>query len=257
MSIKTLEQKRALYCLKCIQRLKLAKEGKFFDLQNPNSQYNLIPDEIDKIREYSYFDGIKKELHKKLVEDLVQDILKENILKNLPSNLNNSKDKIKDKIKKYLENNDDTKNNDDTLDNMIKQKLKIFYKEYIKKPEVQQKSNLPDNYLSDYSSHAKRFPQMIISNGLIPTLAFYKSKGKDRGQIYSDVCEMLEVLEFKLYKDFKDKNKDKNKGNVLLEFLINSDSNNLRLATMEVLALANWLKRIVEFELDLKEGKKI
>jgi CRISPR-associated protein Cmr5 len=98
---------------------------------------------------------------------------------------------------------------------------------------------------------------MIISNGLIPTLAFYKSKGKDRGQIYSDICEMLEVLEFKLYKDFKDKNKDKNKGNLLLEFLVESDSNTLRLATMEALALANWLKRIVEIELDLKEGKKI
>jgi len=238
MSIKTLEQQRAFYCLKCIQRLKLAKEGKFFDLQNPNSQYNLIPNEIDEIREYSYFDGIKKELYKNLKED---------ILKNLPSNLNNSKDQIKDEIKKYLE------NDNNNLDATIKQKLKNFYKEYIKKPEVQQKSNLSDNYLSDYSSHAKRFPQMIISNGLIPTLAFYKSKGKDRGQIYSDICEMLEVLEFKLYKDFKDKNKDKNKGNVLLEFLINSDSNTLRLATMEVLALANWLKRIVEIELKEKE----
>jgi hypothetical protein len=52
MSIKTLEQQRAFYCLKCIQRLKLAKEGKFFDLQNPSSQYTLIPDEIYKIREY-------------------------------------------------------------------------------------------------------------------------------------------------------------------------------------------------------------
>jgi CRISPR-associated protein Cmr5 len=238
MSIKTLEQQRAFYCLKCIQRLKLAKEGKFFDLQNPNSQYNLIPDEIDKIIEYSYFDGIKKELHKNLIED---------ILKNLPSNLKNSKDQIK----KYLE------NSDDTLNNTIKQELNNFYKQYIQKPEVKQKSNLPDDYLSDYSSHAKRFPQMIISNGLIPTLAFYKSKGKAKGQIYSDICEMLEVLEFKLYKDFKDKNKDKNKGNVLLEFLINSDSNTLRLATMEVLALANWFKRIVEFELDLKEGEKI
>jgi len=235
MSIKTLEQQRAFYCLKCIQRLKLAKEGKFFDLQNPNSQYNLIPDEIDKIREYSYFDGIKKELYKNLKED---------ILKNLPSNLKNSKDEIKE----YLENDND-KNDNDKLDATIKQELNNFYKQYIQKPEVKQKSNLSDNYLSDYSSHAKRFPQMVISNGLIPTLAFYKSKGKDRGQIYSDICEMLEVLEFKLYKDFKDKNKDKNKGNVLLEFLINSDSNTLRLATMEVLALANWLKRIVEIEL--------
>ncbi len=238
MSIKTLEQQRAFYCLKCIQRLKLAKEGKFFDLQNPSSQYTLIPDKIDKIREYSYFDGIKKELHKNLIED---------ILKNLPSNLKNSKDQIK----KYLE------NDNDNLDATIKQQLNNFYKKYIEESEVKQKSNLSDNYLSDYSSHAKRFPQMIISNGLIPTLAFYKSKGKAKGQIYSDICEILEVLEFKLYKDFKDKNKDKNKGNVLLEFLINSDSNTLRLATMEVLALANWLKRIVEFELDLKEGEKI
>jgi CRISPR-associated protein Cmr5 len=230
MSIKTLEQQRAFYCLKCIQRLKLAKEGKFFDLQNPSSQYTLIPDEIDKIREYSYFDGIKKELYKNLIED---------ILKNLPSNLKNSKDQIK----KYLE------NDNNKLDDTIKQQLNNFYKKYIEESEVKQKSNLSDNYLSDYSSHAKRFPQMIISNGLIPTLAFYKSKGKDRGQIYSDICEMLEVLEFKLYKNFK----DKNKGNLLLEFLVDSDSNTLRLATMEALALANWLKRIVEIELKEKE----
>ncbi|MEO0151712.1 MAG: type III-B CRISPR module-associated protein Cmr5 [candidate division WOR-3 bacterium] len=105
------------------------------------------------------------------------------------------------------------------------------------------------NYTDDYSSHAKRLPPMIVSNGLIPTLAFYKSKGKDRGQIYQDISEILEALEFKPYCEWKSKNQ--NKG--LLEFLLDIDANTLRLVTMEVLSIANWLKRIVEVELEERE----
>jgi CRISPR-associated protein Cmr5 len=88
---------------------------------------------------------------------------------------------------------------------------------------------------------------MIISNGLIPTLAFYKSKGDDRGQIYTDICEILEVTGFKPYLDWK--NRNSREGSLLLEFLLETDFQTLRLATMEVLAIANWLKRIVEVEI--------
>jgi CRISPR-associated protein Cmr5 len=101
------------------------------------------------------------------------------------------------------------------------------------------------DYTSDYSSHAKKLPQMIISNGLIPTLAFYISKGKDRSQIYADICEILEVINFKPYLDWK----NDNEGNFLLEFLLETDSQTLLLATIEVLEIANWLKRIVEVEI--------
>jgi len=86
---------------------------------------------------------------------------------------------------------------------------------------------------------------MIISNGLIPTLAFYKSKEEDRGQIYTDICEILEVTGFKPYLDWEN-NKE---GSLLLEFLLETDFPTLRIATIEVFAIANWLKRIVEAEI--------
>jgi CRISPR type III-B/RAMP module-associated protein Cmr5 len=55
----------------------------------------------------------------------------------------------------------------------------------------------------------------------------------------------LEVTGFKPYLDWKN-NKE---GSLLLEFLLETDFQTLRLATMEVLAIANWLKRIVEVEI--------
>jgi len=154
---KTIEQERAFYCLKCVERLKLAKNGDWFDLKNFAKPYPLKPDKIDMLWDTKYID-----------------------------------------------------------------------------------------YLSDYSSHAKRLPQMIVSNGLIPTLVFYKSKGGARGQIYTDLSEIMEVIGFKPYIEWK--NKEGKEGSVLIEFLLTTDFQTLRLATIEALAIANWLKRIVEVE---------
>ncbi len=102
------------------------------------------------------------------------------------------------------------------------------------------------DYCEDYSSHAKRLPQMIISNGLIPTLAFYKAKRGDRGQIYQDISEILENLKFKPYNDWKSRNPNKE----LIEFLLETDAHTLRLTTIEILSIANWLKRMAEIELE-------
>jgi len=85
-----------------------------------------------------------------------------------------------------------------------------------------------------YKTHARSLPSFIILNGLISTLAFYKSKD-ERKPVYDTINDWL-----------------KNKGFVnsdALEELNNVDFQTLRLATIEVLAIANWLKRIVEAEL--------
>ena len=87
--------------------------------------------------------------------------------------------------------------------------------------------------IEKFETNAKRLPSLVVSNGLIPTFAFYK-KG-ERKPVYDTINEWLK--EKKLIK------------NDALEELANSDFQTLRLATIEVLAIANWLKRIVEAEL--------
>jgi len=85
-----------------------------------------------------------------------------------------------------------------------------------------------------YKSYARSLPSFIVSNGLIPALAFYKSK-EDRKPVYDTINEWL-----------------KERGiiqNDAIEELVNFDFQTLRLATAEVLAIANWLKRIVEVEI--------
>jgi len=86
-----------------------------------------------------------------------------------------------------------------------------------------------------FKSYARSLPSFIVSNGLIPTLAFYKSK-EERKPVYEIVNEWL-----------------KEKGyvsNDALEYLVKADFQKLRLATIEALAIANWLKRIVEVEIE-------
>ncbi|MEO0229621.1 MAG: type III-B CRISPR module-associated protein Cmr5 [candidate division WOR-3 bacterium] len=85
-----------------------------------------------------------------------------------------------------------------------------------------------------FKAEARRVSSLIISNGLLPTLAFLKSK-EERKPVYDIIAQWL-----------------KHKGlckNDALEELLNSDAVKLRLATMEALELANWLKRIVEIEI--------
>ena len=106
------------------------------------------------------------------------------------------------------------------------------------------KSNQDKSTQDKFKTAARNLPSFIVSNGLIPTLAFYKSK-EEKKKVYEIINEWLEkrkIIENDALSDLVDKDKD---------------FKTLRLATMEVLALANWFKRIVEFELDLKEGKKI
>jgi len=96
------------------------------------------------------------------------------------------------------------------------------------------KSQLEEKDKDKFERNAMRFSQLIVSNGLIPTLAFYK-KG-EREPVYKVLNRWL--VEIKKYVS-----------NDALEELVNADVSKLRLVTMEALALANWLKRIVEVEI--------
>jgi CRISPR-associated protein Cmr5 len=88
--------------------------------------------------------------------------------------------------------------------------------------------------IEKFEANAKRLPSFVVSNGLIPTLAFYKSK-EERKTVYDVVNQWLK--ERKIVR------------NDALDELVSTDFQTLRLATIEVLAIANWLKRIVEVEI--------
>jgi CRISPR-associated protein Cmr5 len=232
---KTLEQERAFYCLKCVERLKLAKDGKWFELKDVKNQFNLKSNNFDDFHKYRFYDGIKLDMFNDFVSWFMNE-RNNNQLRNILRSLNQDENEAKRKLSEFFKEGKDLNNQN------VKNQISQIY------------PNFPPNfskydYASDYSSHAKRLSQMIVSNGLIPTLAFYKSKGDDRGQIYTDICEILEVTGFKPYLDWKNKNNNK-EGSLLLEFLLETDFQTLRLATMEVLAIANWLKRIVEVEIE-------
>ncbi|MBX0313033.1 MAG: type III-B CRISPR module-associated protein Cmr5 [Sulfurihydrogenibium sp.] len=230
---KTIEQERAFYCLKCVERLRLAKNGKWFELKDFGNQYNLKSDNFNDFHKYRFYNGIKSDLFNDFVSWFMNE-KNNNQLRSILQNLNQDENKAKKELSEFFYEGKDL--NNQNVKNQISQIYSNFTFDFSKY-----------DYTSDYSSHAKRLPQMIISNGLIPTLAFYKSKGKDRDQIYTDICEILEVTGFKPYLDWK--NKNNKEGSLLLEFLLETDSQTLLLATIEVLAIANWLKRIVEAEI--------
>lgn len=92
-----------------------------------------------------------------------------------------------------------------------------------------------------YASCAKKLPAMITSNGLILTLAFLKSKSDTKG-VYDSLDSWLRKRNFS--------------NNDSLENLLNVDFNTLRLATVEALSFANWLKRMSEIELKDEEENR-
>jgi CRISPR-associated protein Cmr5 len=101
----------------------------------------------------------------------------------------------------------------------------------------------PD-YRGDYKSLVKRVPALILTNGLLQTLAFLESKPKKphfkilAQQLSKWVCRQLNLSQ----------------GN-LSERLREGDSALLRLATQESLAYLQWLRRFAEAEIS-EEGKE-
>jgi CRISPR-associated protein Cmr5 len=96
-------------------------------------------------------------------------------------------------------------------------------------------------FAGDYRTIAVKVPSLIVTNGLGQTLAFLKAKGK------GDPGNEHEVL----YRHLADWVSEKvNADGDLLSWLVNTaTSQQYRLATMEALALLQWLKRFAEAEL--------
>jgi len=95
----------------------------------------------------------------------------------------------------------------------------------------------------EYKSYVKKMPMLIQTNGLGAAIAFAFAKGsKDSqpnlqnpwGLLYSQIEEWLKERGFKI---------DQNK---LAKWLTSIESPEYRRATIEVLALLNWLKRFAD-----------
>lgn len=119
----------------------------------------------------------------------------------------------------------------------LNQERGLYALEIVK--EVKKK---PDKAQKKYKSYAKKLPALITTNGLIATLAFLKSKS-DAKDVYDSVVRWLKQQEYI---------ESEENG---LEELLKVDYHKLRLATMEALAFASWLKRIVEIEIEEDENE--
>lgn len=90
---------------------------------------------------------------------------------------------------------------------------------------------------SEYKAYCDKIPMMIKTNGLGNTLAFIKSnKNKTYKLIYQQISEWFRDNDRKHIMDFK------NKPDLVYE-VIKLDSKKYRMATVETLALFNWLRR--------------
>jgi len=210
--MKTIEQQRAYFALKCVERIKLLKIGKWLEFrENEFEEIRISSNELplEMLKERALKGGIIK---------ILWDIAKKEIINLLKSEIN-PENRISDTLNKFEKGEE--------IDPAILEKIKTAYS---------QLSFPPVDFTKDYATHAKKLPQLIVSNGLVPTLAFYKSKGKERMQIYLDLELWLK------YKNFI-------QGNHLLEYFLTSDANWLRVITVESLAFAEWLKRMAEVEL--------
>jgi CRISPR-associated protein Cmr5 len=96
-------------------------------------------------------------------------------------------------------------------------------------------------FAGDYRTIAVKVPSLIVTNGLGQTLAFLKAKGKGEPGNEHEV----------LYRHLADwVGRKVNADGDLLNWLVNTaTSQQYRLATMEALALLQWLKRFAEAEL--------
>lgn len=88
---------------------------------------------------------------------------------------------------------------------------------------------------SIYLSHIKRAPMLVLNNGLLPTLAFYKDKNK---KIFDDIEDYIKQAWFNY-------NQKKLKDNVMYK-ISQLPQAEYRFWTKDVLAFLVWMKRFAE-----------
>lgn len=93
--------------------------------------------------------------------------------------------------------------------------------------------NVSKNCTKEFTNLAKGAPAMIMSNNLMPCLAFWKSKGgSEKQKLISAILEWL-----KLRKIIEDDRFDK-----AMETFYKTESINYRKATSETLEYLKWLR---------------
>jgi CRISPR-associated protein Cmr5 len=97
-----------------------------------------------------------------------------------------------------------------------------------------------------YASHVKKFPMLVLTNGLGQTLAFLRAKGKNDRAAEEEVLyhQISNWVTAQIWGGEGDAG--------LLPKLIAPDSGSdvYRRATVEALAFVNWLKRFAEAALE-------
>ena len=102
------------------------------------------------------------------------------------------------------------------------------------------------DYKGKYGSLARKFPVLVLTNGLGHALAFLRAKGKAHHKtLYSHFSVWVTSQIYEASPGTND----------LLERIIEDDSSNYRRATTEALAFAVWIKRFAEGELPHEEDE--
>ncbi|MCI1882871.1 MAG: type III-B CRISPR module-associated protein Cmr5 [Sporolactobacillus sp.] len=102
--------------------------------------------------------------------------------------------------------------------------------------EYVDKHSSESDFNSNFKSYIKKMPAMIHVNGLGQTLAFYYSKRttKAYGAIYKMIGDYL-----------KTKFDSATKYTELIDWVVNLQSPEYRLATNETMALLDWMRKFV------------
>ncbi|MCL2410415.1 MAG: type III-B CRISPR module-associated protein Cmr5 [Treponema sp.] len=96
----------------------------------------------------------------------------------------------------------------------------------------------------EYKSYARKFPSLILTNGLAAAIAFAIDKGGAYTLLYNNISDWLKERSF-----FSEETLEEGK---LLKYVCSLNSDEYRVAMNEVLALFEWLRR---FASGLIEGE--
>jgi CRISPR-associated protein Cmr5 len=108
--------------------------------------------------------------------------------------------------------------------------------------EARSKSSIK---FDEYKSYSKSLPMLIKTSGLGASLAFFRSKARKKngdntayGQIYDDISAYFKEEHKRHLIDLSQKE--------LMEAVIDLDSAQYRIITIETLAFLQWLRRFAE-----------
>lgn len=102
---------------------------------------------------------------------------------------------------------------------------------------VKKAINNPKNGKKEYRSYVKKIPTLIQVNGLGQTLAFCYQKKHEYRVIYKQLHAWMKK-NYPQY--FKDETQE------FVEAVVNLDSRDYRVLTMETLALLNWMRKFAD-----------